>query len=446
MKKWVLVIAILAVLALAVGLLLPGQKPPSPSAWLVLPDGSSNRIVAATYGTNHIIGSPFGRLLTHLPAAVQDKLPVLVHQTATAQPSLVLWLEHRAGAGAPTPGPGAPTYELLSDASGFISGPENFMVGGFGTVDIGPVAFETFPRRDPAIALNFFYRSPSGQATNWGRLQFPNPLHQTYPEWQPESLPATNRAGDVEVTLLSVQTGHDNNSRMRVRKGGGTEIIRGTNRLGGENVTAVDARFRNLAHLNQTWRAVSVQVSDASGNSLRSSGMGWGGNDGDNFTFQPALWPSEKAWKLNVEIKQIGGFTPEQLFTFKNVPLGALDTTSHLGWVTNFGGVTVTLNTFLRQSPLTNNSSWSSSQLSAVDLSSSPLTNSLQLDLVNVVFDTGVTNTGDGGWSATGNSRTYFFTEIPSKATNADFTFAVHHSRFVEFTVHPELPLPPANN
>jgi hypothetical protein len=445
MKKLLAVVVALAFLILALVVVRRGPVPAPPSAWLVLPDGSSNRIVAVTYGTNHLIGPLLGRMIAHLPQAVQDELPVLIHQTETPEPALVVWIEHRVNPGIRTP-PSFSDYKRLADHNGFISGPQNPPAGCFGTLDIGPTIFEAFPRRDPKLTVNFFYPSPTGQVTNCGSLQFPNPLYRAYPdypEWQPEALPATKRAADVEVTLLDVRTGYDSTARTQYRKGGGSETTRGTNRLDGANNTEVKLRIRSLADTNQIWKAVGVQVSDATGNTMHSSGMSWNGI-GPNFAFSPGLWPSERTWKLKLEIKQAEGFTPEKLFTVKNVPLGAIDSSNAVGWTTNFNGVTVTLAGILRRPPNTNNS-WNSSQLSAVALTNSTLPAGTQLDLLTVAFDQGTTNFLEN-WEYTDNTRTYFFRQIPLDAKSADITFALHQSRFFEFTVHPELALPATNS
>jgi hypothetical protein len=409
-----------------------------PSAWLILPDGSSNRIIAATYGTNHLIGPPLGRMIARLPDAVQDELPVLIHRTETAQPALVVWIEHRANPAIPAPAFFS-AFERLADGDGFISGPQNSPAGCFGNPDITPTVFEAFPRRDPKLTVNFFYPSLTGNVTNCGSLQFPNPLHRPYPEWQPEALPATKRAADVEVTLMDVRTGYDNTTTNRPRKGGGIQTIHGTNRLDGANNTEVNLRIRSLTDSNQIWKAVGVQISDATGNDTHNSGISWY-DLGPSFAFSPGLWPSEKTWKLKLEIKQAEGFSPEKLFTFKNVPLGALDASNAVGWTTNFIGVSVTMDGILRRPPNTN-LSWSTSQLSALALTHSALPAGTQLDLLTVAFDQGATNLVEN-WQATDNARTYFFRQIPLDAKTADFTFAVHQSRFVEFMVHPELPTP----
>ena len=421
MKKLLAAVAALTflVVLLLVVLREPVQTPPS--AWLVLPDGSSNRIVAVTYGTNHLIGSPLGRMLARLPDAVQDELPVLIHRTETPQPALVIWIEHQANPGVPPPAFGA-ACERLSDGAGFISGPQSFPVGSLGTVDIEPAVFEAFPRRDPKLTVNFFYPLPTGQITNCGSLQFPNPLSRAYPEWQPEPLPAKKVTNDFEVTLLAVHARNDD--------------------------TWVDLRITPPAG-GPNWQIVGVESSDATGNRVHNFPMNWSvrGNDIGfdlGFSLQSGLWPSEKAWKLKFELARTTGFAPDTLLTFKNVPLGLVNSSNAVGWTTNFAGVTLTLAGIARRAPKTNAFDHGLTP-SNVKLTNSRLPAGTRLDLLSITFDQGTTNQSES-FSFSDNERNYSLSQIPLDAKTADFTFAVHQSRFVEFTVRPELPAPATNS
>ena len=416
MKK--LLAAVVALTFLVVVLVVVPRKPVQapPSAWLMFPDGSSNRIVAVTYGTNHLIGPPLGRMIARLPDAVQDELPVLIHQTETPQPALVVWIEHRANPGAPPPAFGA-AYERLSAGDGFISGPQNSPVGCFGTADIGPAVFEAFPRRDPKLTVNFFYLLPTGQVTNCGSLQFPNPLHRAYPEWQPEPLPAKKATSEFEVTLLAVHTRNDN--------------------------TRVDLRISQPAG-GVTWQIIGVESSDATGNSIHNFPMNWSGRGNDiGFSLQSGLWPSKKAWKLKFEIARTTGFPQDSLLTFKNVPLGLVNSSNAIGWTTNFAGVTLTLAGITRRTPNTN-AFGNRLPPSNVKFTNSRLPAGTRLDLLRIAYDQGTTNQSES-FSFSDNERNYSLSQIPLDAKTADFTFAVHQSRFVEFIVHPELPTPDTN-
>ena len=111
--------------------------------------------------------------------------------------------------------------------------------------------------------------------------------------------------------------------------------------------------------------------------------------------------------------------------------------TNRIGWTTNVGGVSVTLENICRRAPNTNDY-WSSDQLSQVQISMTALTNGLHLDLFSAQSDGG-TNLESGSWSSSGGWRSYSFRKIPLEAKTADFTFAVQRSRWVEFMVKPEV-------
>ena len=130
------------------------------------------------------------------------------------------------------------------------------------------------------------------------------------------------------------------------------------------------------------------------------------------------------------------------------MPLGGLGETNRLGWTTNFAGVTVTLDQIIRRTPTTaNDFSWEN--MSHVQFSWRGF-DGVHLDLVSARTDTG-RELERPLWSW-GNQRAYFvrtlpanrgdimhsLRNIPADARTADFTFAVQHSRWVEFMMKPE--------
>jgi hypothetical protein len=237
--------------------------------------------------------------------------------------------------------------------------------------------------------------------------------------------------------LERLETGHGNSSSVTYDQHGGRTVEYSTNRSNGENHTVVYLQLRPLVNTNELWQVASVQLADATGNSVPSSSMSWNGGV-SSIAFMPSLWPGEPAWKLKVEIKRTEGFRPEEIFSFKNVPLGELGRTNIYDWSTNVAGVTVTLQSIFRQAPITNDS-WSDSLMSKVHFSLSSLPAGTQLDLLRMVFDTGKTNQPES-WSSGGNNREYSSRGFPADARTVDFTFAIQQSRTVEFTVKPELP------
>jgi hypothetical protein len=441
-KRLLIALALFGVVLFALVLGFVCLPKPVRSKPLALPDGSVVRIVAVTYGTNHVIGPPVWRSLAQLPTKWQGSLRrwqwfgnriSKVRTTRTSDPTMIVWLE--GATNNVTTLSGRSSFDVcLADGSGFTSGNSAWLGGWW----VNPVEldFHAVPRRDPIITINFFSRNPDGTVRSCGSLPFANPIFGKFPQWQPESLPSTKHACDVAVTLEKFSTGHDNNISYKSFSGGRRGVEFGTNRVErNQNVCFIHAVPLNGT--NQAWRVVDAELSDATGNRLHCTGTGWGGESEDYFTFEPGLWLSESAWKLKCEIKRIKGFAPEELLVFKDVPLGRLQATNRVGWTTNLSGVSVTFDYISRRPPQTNNT-WSSDKMSDAHFIIHGLTNGLLLDLVNASADNG-TNLQFPSWSSSGSEQNYYLKNIPLDATTADFTFAVHRSQAVDFLVKPEV-------
>jgi hypothetical protein len=397
---------------------------------LKLPDGSTVHILGVTFGTNHVVGTPLARLVATIkpPAPIQQFLgrylgDVAIHRASTPEPTMIIWLDRSTNGLVGGLG-GYSCTVMLADTNGFVSGSRSWMSV---WQQPAPLYFTAFPRRAPTIDAHvFYYDSTSGGVRHCGSLKFANPLYGTFTQWQPESLPITRRTGDVDVTLEKFSIGHDNRFSQKGLPRGRYVI---------ENFCLI--RTKSLGDTNQLWRMVSAELCDATGNKLRSAGTTWGGEEQSYFAFEPGLWLDEKAWKLRCEIKRFTGFAPDEILVFKDVPLGELEVTNRIGWTTNFGGISVAFDYSFRRAPNTN-SSWSSDQISNTHFTVNGLTDDVHFDLVSARTDTGA-DLFSGSSASSGSSREYSFREIPPEARTADFTFAVHRSRWVEFLVKPEI-------
>jgi hypothetical protein len=441
-KRLLVALGLLGLVLLAPVLAFLCLPKPVRSGPLTLPDGSVVRIVAVTYGTNHAIGPPTWRLLAQLPPNLQGLLGrsqwvakrlAAVRTTTTTDPTMIVWLEG-ASNNVTALSRNSSFDVCLADASGFISGNSSWLGGWW----VNPVDlhFGAVPRRDRIITINFFSHNADGTVRRCGSLAFANPVFGKFRQWQPESLPSTKHAGDVAVTLENFSTGHDDNTRYKSLDSRRREVEFGTNRKE-RNRNVCFVHTFSLSDTNQVWRMVGAELSDAAGNRLHSSSANWGGETEDYFGFEPGLWPSENAWKLRCEIKRIRGFAPEELLVFKGVPLGRLQATNRVGWTTNLSGVSVTLDYVSRRPPQTNDT-WSANKMSDVHFIIHGLTNDLLLDLVSARADNG-TNLEFPSWSSSGFEKNYYLKNVPLDAATADFTFAVHRSRAVEFVVKPEV-------
>lgn len=418
------------------------------SVWVKLPDGNSVRVLGVSYGTNHVLGSTLAKTASRLPSWARDVLGTIfgqrnlaLHVSTTPKPELLVWVDcqsNNAGSAMPSGG----YYEAFLAENDFISGEASFFSQPPPFAPrIQPVDFQVFPRRKRELTMDFFHHDAKEHIQLCNTFSFPNPLFKKYPVWPAESLPATKRIGDIEVTLLSVETGHDYSSTLTTSREGEMVITYGTNRLDGKNFTAVNLRIKPLDNSNEVWRVDSLEISDATGNVAHSISMGWNGSD-PQFEFMPGLWPGE-AWKLKLSLKRTAGFRADELFSFKNVPLGEIDHTNVLEWSSNFAGIPLTLDSVCRHAPPTNDT-WSSSQLSSARFTHSTIPAGT-MELVGAVFGGVKTNQSvSSGWSD--YYHEYRFREIPADAKTADFIFAIQKLRTVEFTVMPELPKPAANS
>ena len=429
----------MALIALAV---LLRQPKPAAQTLLKLPDGSSVRIMAVTYGTNHLAGSPVARMAARMPAWAQVVLQrvlgnraVVAGSTTTTEPTLVVWIERLTNSAPRLPNAGF--FDVfLADGSGFVSGADVYMSG---WSNPEPLRFGVFPRRDRAISVNFYYHSPTGGVSQCGSLPFANPLFGSFPQWQPETLPVNKQTARVAASVSKLSTGHDQTTSHRGLEQGGSVIEFGTNRLDGRNSSVCFIQLHSLTDTNETWCVVNERVSDATGNKIGNSSMGWGSYEDGYFTFEPGLWTNESAWKLGCELKRVKGFQPGETFVFKDVPLGLIGTTNRYGWTKNLGGVTVTLDHLVRRAPKTNET-WSSRDLSPAKFFVAGLTKGWHLDLISAVTQDG-TRLETPSWESTETERTYYFRRIPEEAKTVDLTFAVQHSEWVEFVVKPEVGL-----
>lgn len=434
MKRWLRILIAVVVLAGVVAVVLSiAQRPPPPaSGAITLPDGSWVRVLAVTYGTNHLVGPPLSHVAYRAPQFIRTLMVRVFGRSAsmrftttTTTPKMVLWLDRGISA-TPFP-PGQGYFEcVLADTNGFPSGEPVHYAARY---PLTVTEFSVFPRRAPNITLNIYHHSPTGTVYQCGSLKFANPQYRRYLQWKPEPLPATKRAGDVEVTLTKLKTGLNGTAEQVISSGAFSE--------NGRNYSAGNVRIRPLTNSKEVWGVASVEVSDATGNRTSAGSSDWGTLKRGSFTFSPALWPDEAAWKLQFEIRRAEGFSDAELITFRDVPLGELDRTNRIGWVTNFNNMVITLDYVVRRSPPTN-VSWSPEAISQIHLTTQSPTNTLHLDFVSA-------RTGDGDalapvlWCSGKSEHFYGFRWIPVEAKTADFTFVVQQSRSVEFLVKPEV-------
>ncbi len=443
LRAILLVVLLLSVGTVAVVIL--WQAKPFSSGPLSLPDGTTVRIVAVTHGTNHECGTLLARWVRRLPPRGQQLATAAFGLNASAysgyfgfEPEVVVWL-HRETNSIASPNPPSRIIAWLADESGFTSG--NAGLSPSDNPSIVGLIFSAVPRRDESISLHFFGRYANG-STNLGSLRFKNPFMGTYPQWEPEELPSTKRAGDVEVILTRFATGLGSRTRLRKFGDGEQELKLDTNREEGRNYSICLAQARSLASKEEVWRVADVVLSDATGNRIEARmHANWDEVGVGAFEFDHGLWTNEGAWKLDFELNRTTGFRPEEILTFHKVPLGELDVTNQIGWTSNLLGGSVTLKNIVRRRPVDEARGWGT-EPSTIEVTQRFPTN-VFLNFLKMTLDTGRTNAwhpGERGyWMRSDSYRIDRFPDIPLEVKTADLSFSVQTSRWVQFTVKPEV-------
>lgn len=447
MKKLFAAALALVLLAFAGWIILASRDAGKTSAWVKRPDGISLRVAEVSYGTNNLFGTPLAKATARMPAPLQKFMKRMFGQRVqmargipTGRPQFWVWIEWRADSPPATGTPMGVCFASLSYGSNFITRSQPILPAF--NMPYCPLEFGELPRREREIMLNISYSDGRGCDSLLSKIPLANPLFRKFPVWQAESLPATKRAGDLEVTISKLETGHDKWVLMSPSAADGGEVNAGTNRLIRGNYTLVRLKARSLTQTNEAWEVSSAELSDATGNRVTSRDSVYSA-DHTAFAFSPSLWPGEPAWKLKLRLKRTQGYHPQEIFVFKDVPLGQLDRTNVIGWSTNFGGVPITLESISGYAP-PGQPGMGSSKMSQVVITRPELPPDTVLDFLGIVSDTGVTNQPIT-WATAGQNGnlcryTYTFRDVPLKAKTADFIFALPEIRTVEFTLKPELP------
>jgi|GEM_PF-2968336 len=425
---------------------------------VVLPGNVKLSLAGVTYGTNHMIGSPLAKWVARRPIPVQTfvqkifgQYAVLKGSTLTSQPKLVVWLSPPSFTG------GRHMLQAyLSQTNGDIGGDrQSFILAPYGGTM--PLQFSAFPRRERTLEIVFYENNAEGRQEICGRLKIRNPACQQYPNWKAETLPVTRRVGDVEMTFEKFQ------ARLGYgiwvgpgskRQGGMIEyILKDAGGIGPSNNFSGIFRLESKSNTNEFWTVSDMELLDATGNQLRPESFYYTWLDSLSkdaiFTFnlRPGLWPDEGAWKLRCEIKRNRGFSPDELVTFKGVPVGMINETNAIYGSTNLHGVNIRLDKFVFRPSLPTKTK--SNGISTMCYAGQPdstevwldvdgLPNDFYVDVFEARQDDG--NLVEGGRAnGSGRSMRFDYSNISPETKTLDLTFAVHQAHWVEFTVKPEV-------
>jgi hypothetical protein len=444
-----------------------------PEQFIVLPNGQRYLFAGVSYGTNAVPPSILIHFIRRLPKPLADWARNhygnrVTHQTEEPwilSPQLFVWFKY-VGTSAPpvsaaATGPCAGYYLTqataeLADESG-LAGGNAARVDFVTNVGWSRIAFTVLPRRRRNLECLFRVKPGNNPTASLGKVRFRNPLYRRYPQWKPEPVPAVKQADGLEVRLDGVVVGSMRDGRTWETNANGAVAQKVWPATGeGEQATAQIAySVRAGRGTNEAWVWQSSELSDATGNAILNQPMGssyslsgrgipkpsgFAGWHGSVSYVHGALWPGEDAWRLKLTLKRGAGFEPQEVVSFKNVPLPPRGTTNTVS-MTNFAGAQpVVLRSISHQNNLSGLGSWVDlEKVSCVRLELPGEPEGLVLDLVEADTDAGDVNPflpGDG----TRGSHNFRFASIPDDATRMDLTFALQKPRVVEFTFKPPGP------
>jgi hypothetical protein len=449
----------LALLVAGIGVtvwLLWDRTPEGPPQIVTLPDGGKIQFIGTTYGTNHVLGSTAARLVNRLPLPAANFLRKqlgtnlgTLRTLGTGEPSLVVWFQTLVTNVPPARGLGESVSCTLADEHDMEAAPVDLET----FIHPDPTAgFSVVPRRSPVLQLRFYHkiRTPDEQGLIYdeiGRMRFPNPLYRRYPQWKPEPVPAVKMAGDLEVRLESFMTGIWDRTAPKMISNAMPAYNFLPAKQGREVKTVFDVAYHSPRGTNEVWMTQSVELSDATGNVLRGQLFRFD-QSGEADSIGGTLWPDEAAWRLKLELKRSFGYLPEELATFKNVPVPAVGTTVTNNMTNLVNGVELVLEDFERKPDLTNARNSGYWMGSMIHFEVRPPSHGVAVSLLQIVTDKGdkIADYTQSGPSFLGTvapkewtefTRWIYLKSIPTNAQTLDITWVVQKTRTVEFLVKP---------
>ncbi len=391
---------------------------------VALSDGTKARFGGATWGTNQIPPFLAERLTYSLPAAlskfVQNKYGTrfgLVPAWPSDEPNLAVWMDLSR---TPVSSMGTVTalHTFLADENGVEGGLPYTYLGG--SYPWQSATFTIVPRRSRMIEVHFYrndgYTKPRSSMA--GSVRFRNPLYGRFPEWQPEPLPASKLAGDIQVTLTSCTVGNRWESRF---------------------ATSFGLDLRQPPATNEHWVICEIEASDATGN--RTSSQQFYVLDGGSEASVPTVfWPAEKAIRLKVWVKRTAGFASNEVITVTNLPVPKANATNGVTLTNMVGGHKLLLWNFAKPAAPTTG---------PPRVYTGPPVGPYEVDLALPDHPSDViaewrkveTDTGENfmifGSGPTPEGQARYYNSMPADATYLNVTISVQKMRTVEFLVKP---------
>src|SRR5712692_544342 len=203
--------------------------------------------------------------------------------------------------------------QVLADDGSIFDGSFIGAVAGGSQSDLIAWRLYAFPRRSRQLTLRFFYASPASTWVKAAEMVIPNPARGSYPSWTPEPIPAVRTNGDLVVTLTAFEAGAPQ------------EEIADFLSPSWKGLPGTRATFaiRQAGKAVAPWQVRSLLLSDPTGNRWRPGDLVSRVEPGPEPRLSAlvlgALWASEPAWRLRVELSRTYDFAPHELLTLPNI-------------------------------------------------------------------------------------------------------------------------------
>jgi hypothetical protein len=397
-----------------------------------LSDGTTLTFMGATYGKHHV--PPKIKIAGKLARGSGARMD-------STNDTLVVWIaaEHKPNQ--------YPNFELaVSDqantaCSTSSSRTQSQVKNG---LDIMGFRLDAYPRRDSKMILRVTFYGNGGQRVAKEQFTVANPKRSSGAKWTPEPLPDTQSDGDLSVTLTKLVAG----AQSPYNRFNGVAKNDPLNKC-----VQLDFDIQQKGQSATNWRPVRVVTSDATGNSLQ----GWLNPNYQNgqasgYQYQQGLWPDEPAWKLRVEFSRVSGFGEDEVWAVTNVPVNAgtqqdVQNAWNSNWnttgrakpafaETTVNGIHLKLFPAIRYQDQNNGGGQSVSFSLKAD--PDPEASGLRLTVLKAADDQG-RDLQNRGSSWGGGNYQYQYANARNIQT-LNLTFAIHKSRYLDFTVKPAKP------
>jgi RNA polymerase sigma factor (sigma-70 family) len=291
-----------------------------------------------------------------------------------------------------------------------------------------------FPRRGSNLTLRFFYPERDGRWATAAEMTVPNPAPGPFDQWMPDALPISQTNDDLVVTLVEFDTG----GAQQRQKDGVSRFWKG---LPGTHCAFT---LQQAGKKTAPWVARSLRVSDATGNQWKQNDfVSWPGAEAEprlHTSMVGALWASESAWDLAVELSRTNGFLAEELVTLSNLPVPQPEEMIAVHDTRLVNGVDLEITAIAgANAELTQPHKWFRNEGKMnLALTMHGERGHKRISLVSVRDDQGRPVPFEDRPSTYERGEWVFGFQSQPDARSLNFTLAVHESRFVEFRAKPQ--------